>query len=95
MPEVKKIDACRCGGGVVNSAPGRAPCASSSHGAASQPAPRSTSSASSRVPVSITQNFSMTVAESATARNLAACTSSITAQRGPATTIWCSRKRPS
>ena len=95
VPEVKKIDAWTCGGGVGNSAPGRAPCASSSHGAAAQPAPVSVAIAASRLPVSTTQNFSITRAGSPTAGNFAAWTSSITAQRGAATVIWWSRKTPS
>ena len=65
---------------------------SSSQGAASQPAARRVASASSRWPVSMTQNLRIVLAASATSTNRAAYTSSTTASVASTVLTWWARK---
>ena len=72
--------------------PSASSASSSSHGAASQPASRSSSIALSCWPLSITQNLVIVEAASLTATNRSAKTSSITASLASTVRTWWARK---
>src|SRR5690606_28007530 len=94
VPEVKNTDARSCGytSGSSTSLPAGRSASSSSHGAASHPASRSTLIALSCSPVSMIQNLVMSLAASCTATNRSAYTSSITANLASTVRTWWARK---